>query len=100
MKTLPVSSIIGAQMIVIYNAKYRDINVLHCKSGDGFTVKGQAVQDIAEKASYAMKLRHPDRDLQKIKDSKAPIKLLEALTSKPKKFNPRFNNNTMVIYTK
>ena len=99
-KTLPVSSIIGAQMIVIYNAKYRDINVLHCKSGDGFTVKGQAVQDIAEKASYAMKLRHPDRDLQKIKDSKAPIKLLEALTSKPKKFNPRFNNNTMVIYTK
>jgi hypothetical protein len=99
-KTLPVSSIIGAQMIVIYNAKYRDINVLHCKSGDGFTVKGQAVQDVADKASYAIKLRNPESDLGDLKASKTPETILKSLSSKPKKFNPRFNNNTIVIYAK
>jgi len=99
-EALPVSSIIGAQTVVLYNTKYRDVNVLKCKSGEGFTVKGQAVQGVAEKASYGVKLRKPEEDLQPLKDAKNPDKYIKVLTAKPKGFNIRFNDNVMVIYAK
>lgn len=97
---LPVSSIIGAKTVVLYNAKYRDVNVLKCTSGEGFTVKGQAVQNVDEKNSYGVKLRKPEDDLQGLKEAKNPEVYIKQLTAKPKGFNVRFNDNVMVIFAK
>lgn len=97
---MPVQSIIGAMSVTLYNTKYRDVNVIKCASAEGFSVKGQALQNVDEKNSYAIKLRKPEKDLQPIKDSKNPDKYIKGLTSKPKKANIRFNDNVMVLNTK
>lgn len=93
------SNIVGANMVVLFNTKTRDVTILNSSSGNGFTVKGTTIQDIDVENSYRKKVRKPESFLaEATKSTKARVKrVFEELKTKSAEANGRLNTDTIIL---
>ena len=93
------SSIVGAQRVYLFNAKYRTITELVNMSPSGFEVSGSTIKGIDLEASRQVKLRKPEEFLSVVlKKSPTQInKEWSQLTTKSSPANGRVNKETIIL---
>jgi hypothetical protein len=97
--SVPVAGIIGAQMVVIYNAKTRKIGIYKAKTISGLSVKGATILEFVE-ASNQKTLRKPDVQLKEFKEQTTQKRVemwFDKIKSTETKLNGRSNDDTMIL---
>jgi len=90
--------LVGADTIVIFNTKYKRVNVYVALSKDGMTVKGTTIQNFDPEKSFSKTLRKPDEFFKaSAKTTKArSVKLLKELKTKEGDVNGRINADCII----
>jgi hypothetical protein len=91
--------ILGAQMLVIYNAKYKQLAILRATNAEGLSVKGTTILNVDEKTSEA---KRAGRHLTAIKEmASAPktkiAKLFQSINSTPIEFRTRTSEDIILV---
>ena len=60
LKSVPTTSIVGANQLWVYNTKTRKLGVYNAEDAGGLSVKGSSIINFAEKKSVQKKLRKPE----------------------------------------
>ena len=100
--------IVGAQAVLVYNAKNRKLGIYYAsnidpkglgRDGSGLSVKGTTIQGFDEKNSVHKTLRKPAEQLSKFKKitKRSLQKEFGAINSVETKMNGRFNDNSLII---
>jgi len=99
LKSIPVTQIVGATQLWIYNTKYRTLGVYVCNNSHGFSVKGCTILNYDATESICKKLRKPDDVLPKVLEAGkvALRKILPSVRSKEKKLTGRINGDTILL---
>lgn len=93
------ATIVGAQRVYLFNAKYRTITELVNMSPSGFEVSGSTIKGIDIEASRQVKLRKPEEFLS-IVLKKTPNQINKdwsQLTTKSSSANGRVNKETIIL---
>jgi len=61
------AEIVGASAVLVYNVKYRKIEVYQAKLGGVLSIKGTKIMDFDDNASYRKTLRKPEQQLKVIR---------------------------------
>jgi hypothetical protein len=61
------AEIVGASAVLVFNVKYRKIEVYQAKLGGVLTIKGTKIMDFEDSASYRKTLRKPEQQLKTIR---------------------------------
>lgn len=101
LKSIPVTEIVGATQLWVYNVKYRTLGVYVCNNAHGFSVKGSTILNYDTNESVAKKLRKPEEVIPKVLESGkvALRKILPAIRAKDKKLTGRINQDTILLKT-
>lgn len=93
--------LIGANMLYIFNTKYRRLTVLKARTRDGFTCSGSTVKDFDAENSFALTLRKPKDVLPIIvaKTERQIAKALDNLKTKRTIAKGRINKDTLILRT-
>lgn len=99
LKSIPVTEIVGATQLWVYNVKYRTLGVYVCNNAHGFSVKGSTILNYDANESIAKKLRKPEEIIPKVLESGkvALRKILPAIRAKDKKLTGRINRDTILL---
>jgi hypothetical protein len=107
--SIPAHKMIGANCLVVFNAKNRKLGVYYTsmedptgvgREGSGLYLKGQTLQRYDEKRSVWYTLRKPMDQLQEVKTLNTRKKFenwIEKLTTTPTTMNGRINQETVLI---
>ena len=107
--SVPAHKMIGANCLVVFNAKNRKLGIYYTsmedptgvgREGSGLNLKGQTLQRYDEKRSVWYTLRKPMEQLQEVKTLNTRKKFenwIEKLTTTPTKMNGRLNPETVLI---
>ena len=97
--SIPPVKCVGASKIVVFNTKYRNLQVFITNKHSGLSFKGAAIQDYDETKSYSIKLRKPNEVLPKIigPGAKNLDKVIELLKTDKKPANPRFGEALVIV---
>jgi hypothetical protein len=96
-KSISPEKIIGSEMVVVFNEKYRTLTVLFAKDPRGLSVKGTTIINYDETKSVSKKLRKPKDVLSKLTGVRAVQNSLNAIKTKPAKMSGRINENCILI---
>lgn len=93
------AEIIGSQVCIIYNVKYRSLKYLIAKDKTGLQMKGSTLLNYDEDLSKQQSLRKPHDILNKIVKAsrKEFFNLIQDLTTKPAPTQGRVNADCLVI---
>ena len=93
------SKIIGAEKLVVYNAKYRVVTVYESMSEAGFLVKGTTLLNFDEKLSKSKKLRKPEEFFKAIsgKGIRVVWNTFKGINSVEKTPTGRINDETVLV---
>jgi hypothetical protein len=106
--SVPPSSLIGANIAIVYNTKNRKLGIYYAsnidpkglqREGSGFGVKGTTITGYDEEKSVQKTLRKPKETLGIVKKTtraKAE-KTFQSLTTTDTKLNGRFNKETILL---
>lgn len=97
LKSISPEKIIGSEMLVVFNEKYRTLTVFFSKDPRGLTVKGTTVMNYDEKKSLCKKLRKPKDVLSKLSGVRAVQNALNTIKTKPSKMSGRINENCVLV---
>jgi hypothetical protein len=99
LKSIPVTQIVGATQLWVYNTKYRTLGVYVCNNSHGFAVKGCTILNYDASESLCKKLRKPEDVLPKVLEAGkvALRKILPTVRSKEKKLTGRINGDTILL---
>lgn len=61
------AEIVGATSVLVYNVKYRKLEVYQAKMGGVLTIKGTKIMDFDDNVSYRKTLRKPEQQLKTIR---------------------------------
>jgi hypothetical protein len=88
--------------IYLFNTKNKELTVLHSMFPDGMTVSGSTVKGFDPETSVKISLRKPGDVIPIIlkKSVKQIDKMVDNLTTKPKKANGRINENMVILQCK
>jgi hypothetical protein len=90
---------VGAQTLIVFNVKYRQLAVYFAQSESGLAFKGQSVINTDDTKSVAITLRKPKEVLPKVLQTPKKIeKIIAETKTKTKKPNGRFNDNIAILY--
>lgn len=107
--SIPAHKMIGANCLVVFNAKNRKLGIYYTsmedptgvgREGSGLNLKGQTLQRYDEKRSVWYTLRKPMEQLQEVKTLNTRKKFenwIEKLTTTPTMMNGRLNPETVLI---
>jgi hypothetical protein len=97
--SIPPVKAVGASKIVVFNTKYRILQVFVTDKHTGLTFKGAAINDFDTTKSYGIKLRKPNEVLPKIigPGAKNLDKVIELLKTDKKPANPRFGEALVIV---
>ena len=96
-KSISPEKIVGSEMVVVFNEKYRTLTVLFAKDPRGLSVKGTTVTNYDEGKSVSKKLRKPKDVLSKLTGVRAVQNTLNSIKTKPAKMSGRINENCILI---
>ena len=107
--SIPPEKIVGANCLVVFNAKTRKLGIYYTsvedptgvgREGSGLNVKGTTLERFHEENSVACTLRKPMDQLQEVKGLNTRKKFenwFSKLTTTPVKMNGRINPETVLI---
>ena len=106
--SVPPSSLIGANIAVVYNTKNRKLGIYYAsnvdpkglmREGSGFGVKGTTITGYDEEKSVQKTLRKPKETLGIVKKTTRAktVKTFQELTTTDTKLNGRFNKETILL---
>lgn len=96
-KSVSPEKIIGSEMVVVFNEKYRTLTVLFAKDPRGLSVKGTTIINYDEAKSVSKKLRKPKDVLSKLTGVRAVQTVMNTIKTKPAKMSGRINENCILI---
>lgn len=98
-KSVSPMSIPGSHRVFVFNTKNRVLTCFESASEAGLEVKGSAIKNFTETASYNLRLRKPNDVLPDIlsKTSKQIDKVIDAIKSKKSVPNGRINDKTIIL---
>lgn len=96
-KSISPEKIIGSEMVVVFNEKYRTLTVLFAKDPRGLSVKGTTIINYDEAKSVSKKLRKPKDVLTKLTGVRAVQTTINSIKTKPAKMSGRINENCILI---
>jgi hypothetical protein len=96
-KSISPEKIIGSEMVVVFNEKYRTLTVLFAKDPRGLSVKGTTVTNYDEDKSVTKKLRKPKDVLSKLTGVRSVQTALNSIKTKPTKMSGRINENCILV---
>jgi hypothetical protein len=96
-KSISPEKIIGSEMVVVFNEKYRTLTVLFAKDPRGLSVKGTTIINYDENKSVSKKLRKPKDMLSKLTGVRAVQTTMNSIKTKPTKISGRINENCILI---
>ena len=94
------AEIVGAGSVLIYNVKYRKIEVYQAKLGGTLTIKGTKIMDFDDNASYRKTLRKPDQQLKAIRSMSRFTQVereIKSIKATEQKCRGRLNTDTLII---
>lgn len=99
LSSISPESIIGAQILIVFNCKTRKFGIFHAKDSNGFTVSGTTLGDYDDQSSVCKNLRKPKEQLTtlmtgtkaKIKNEFASIRSIES------KLTGRINEDILLL---
>lgn len=93
------SRIIKAQMLLVFNVKYRKFGIYYAASDAGFSVAGTTIQNFDEAKSLNKMLRKPNEVLSACLTTTklATIKLFDGIKTTPAPMNGRINSDTILL---
>jgi hypothetical protein len=107
--SIPPEKIIGANCLVVFNAKTRKLGIYYTsmedptgvgREGSGLYVKGTTLEKFNDETSVSYTLRKPMDQLQEVKTLNTRKKFenwLSKLTTTPVKMNGRINPETVLL---
>jgi hypothetical protein len=95
----PPTAIIGAQVVLLYNVKWRNLYYIMANSDKGLSVQGTKIIGWNEKESHLKKLRKPEQILSDImKGNKIGCKrIIQGVNGTDHKHNGRVDENTIIL---
>jgi len=99
LKSVAVTSIVGAQQLWVYNIKNKKLGVYNATGPAGFSVKGTSLQGWDPDTSVQRTLRKPDVVIPKMLTAGkvALRKVLTDLTTTETRLNGRINEDTLLL---
>ena len=102
LKSVEPTEVVGATMLIAFNAKYRYITVYESTLNNTLSVKGTTIQNYDEKTSIRKKIRKPVDFFAKLRTATNKNnlnKLIGSVKAKPQKINGRINADTILLKT-
>lgn len=97
-KSIDPKKILAAKTLIVYNTKYKILQVYTSKDGETLWVKGTTLQNFDENKSYGKTIRHPECDVAGKKFTQKSIeKLLSLVKTKEQKNTGRINENCVIM---
>lgn len=97
--SVPPAGIIGAQSVVVYNAKTRKIGYYVSKTSAGLSVKGTSLIDFTEKSTQKT-LRKPPEQIKEFKEQNTQKRVetwFKNIKTTETVLNGRFNEDTVIL---
>jgi hypothetical protein len=102
LKSIGPESIIGAQVLYIYNTKMKKFGCVKAMNRDGLDLKGTSVTNFDEKVSFNVRLRKPEEFLKEFANS-STLKQVENIIDKVKTKRThqtgRLNEHVIILKT-
>lgn len=91
--------ILGAQMVILYNAKYKQLAILRAANAEGLSVKGTTILNVDETTSEAKRAgRHTAAIKEMVSAPKTKIaKLFKAITADPIPVRTRTSEDIVLV---
>lgn len=97
-KSIDPKKIIGAKKLVVFNTKYRYLQVFESTSHDGLMVKGTTIHNFDRDLSLMKTIRHPKTVLPKIKGIRSFNNTWSSIKTKERKVSSgRIGQHTILV---
>jgi hypothetical protein len=96
-KSISPEKIIGSEVVIVLNEKYRTLTVFFAKDPRGLGVKGTTIVNYDEVKSLSKKLRKPKDVLSKLTGIRSVQNVLNFIKTKPLKMSGRINENCVLV---
>lgn len=98
-KSIPLTDVIGAQQLWVYNTKTRKIAVYHAIAPSGLSIKGTSIIGYDEKLSQTKTLRKPKEQLKPVIEGGKIIlrRFMDGIRAKAAEPSPRLNTNSVLL---
>ena len=94
------AEIVGAGAVLVYNVKYRKIEVYQAKLGGVLSIKGTKIIDFDDNASYRKTLRKPEQQLKGIRSMSRFTQVereIKSIKATEQKCRGRLSTDTLII---
>lgn len=85
-RSLPASRIVGATTAILYNTKYRYLQIFNAKNGENLSVKGKSILNHDPENSFGKLVKKPEQFVNEFrnKNLKKMMKVFDGLNTKAK----------------
>ena len=99
LKSVPTTSIVGANQLWVYNTKTRKLGVYNAEDAGGLSVKGSSIINFAEKKSVQKKLRKPEVMLPDVLNGGKVFlrNVIDSIRAVESPLNGRLNADTILL---
>ena len=97
--SIPPTSLVHAQTLVVFNTKTRKVGMYYAKNVDGLTIKGTTIQNYDEEKSTQKTLRKPEEMIPHLTELsvKRYEKVFEGIKAVETKMTGRVNSDTLLL---
>lgn len=95
------AEIIGSQICILYNVKYKTLKWIVAADKTGLQIKGSTIYNVNEEESLQQKLRKPEQLLSQLMQAskKEFFSKMQSLTTKASPTNSRCNTDCLILNT-